>query len=171
MLPLLDAIDRVVEQSAAAASLPVMQMRYLFALAAVYPLAVILRLLPFPKSPTSWAAAVKHIFSVVVTIGLCSFALGPYSWIHSFITTAISYALLRLLPHGIAHKAVFVVRPFPPFLFPPLSLFSFISHSFLTYFFACCCLLSSSASRTCLSGMPSLSDFPLLKKDANLWGV
>jgi hypothetical protein len=150
MLPLLDVIDRAVEQSAAAISLPVMQVRYLFALVAVYPLAVILRLLPSPQSghaSRSWAAAVKHLFSVVVTIGLCTFALGPYSWIHTFITTAISYALLRLLPHGVAHKAVFIV-PFPFLLFFfTLFLFLFILFSSISS-----CNVSSSVWRTCLSG-------------------
>ncbi|ELR25469.1 Membranebound O-acyltransferase domain containing protein 2, putative [Acanthamoeba castellanii str. Neff] len=103
--PLVDALDRAVEQTS---------VRYLFALAAVYPLALVFRLLPYPHhlaaagAGRAWAAAVKHLFSVVITIGICSFALGPYSWVHALVTTLVSYALHRLLPHGIAHKAVFM---------------------------------------------------------------
>jgi hypothetical protein len=114
--PLVDALDRAVEQTAVSASLPAMQVRYLFALAAVYPLALVFRLLPYPHhlaaggAGRAWAAAVKHLFSVVITIGICSFALGPYSWVHALVTTLVSYALHRLLPHGIAHKVVFMVR-------------------------------------------------------------
>lgn len=109
MWEILNAVDQLVVQAAALTAMPVVQVKYLFALLSIYPLALVFRMLP-ATSASSWAATAKHLFSVVISIGLCSFALGPYTWVHTIITTTICYLLLRFLPHNYSHQAVFVVR-------------------------------------------------------------
>jgi len=68
---------------------------------ACYPAALIFRQLP--KSIPS----LKHIFSIVLSIGFITFCLGPYAWIHSFVSSLVTYFLLAVLPHGVAHKVAF----------------------------------------------------------------
>jgi len=81
---------------------PADQLKYLACMLGIIPLSLIFRVLGPGQE------AVKHLVSIVVSVFCCHFCLGPYSWIHSFFTAMVTYALLALLPHGIAHKAVFV---------------------------------------------------------------
>jgi lysophospholipid acyltransferase len=81
---------------------PVDQLKYLSCLLLAVPLSSIFRFLG------SGHENVKHLISIVISIFFCHFSLGEYSWIHSLMVSMISYTLLSLLPHGIAHKAVFV---------------------------------------------------------------
>jgi len=102
------------EQLATATGLPLGHVRYILALAAVCPLALVFRLLSRAghSSPAGSAgvAIIKHLYSIVVSSALGAYAMGHEAWVHPFISTTISWLLLCLLPHGVAHKAVFVVR-------------------------------------------------------------
>src|SRR4051794_39746750 len=64
------------------------QLRYCLALFAAYPLAVIFRLVP---------RQVKPWFSFLVGVLVAQFVLGR-EWIHSFITSTVTYFLVKWTP-------------------------------------------------------------------------
>ncbi len=105
----MEALNATFADLSAQTGFPADQLKYLACLLAAIPLSYIFRLL----GPVRENA--KHVLSIVISIFFCHFSLGEYSWIHSFITAMISYTLLSILPHGVAHKAVFVVHPPPDF--------------------------------------------------------
>lgn len=75
------------------------QLRYVLCLFAAYPLAVVYKLLP--------AAPLKHVFDIVVGILLAQFVLGS-GWVHSFISSAITYFLVKFGPAKYAPYIVFI---------------------------------------------------------------
>eukprot|EP01112_Ceratiomyxa_fruticulosa_P016203 TRINITY_DN4860_c0_g1_i3.p1 TRINITY_DN4860_c0_g1~~TRINITY_DN4860_c0_g1_i3.p1 ORF type:complete len:484 (-),score=92.90 TRINITY_DN4860_c0_g1_i3:100-1551(-) len=77
------------------------QLKTVLCLLASYPFAFILK--SFPNVP-----AVKHVFGIVLGLFFCTYCLGPYAWIHSFVTSTIVYAFLTLLPLRLSYKVVFI---------------------------------------------------------------
>ncbi|ETV90916.1 hypothetical protein, variant 1 [Aphanomyces invadans] len=73
------------------------QLRYCLSLFAAYPLALLFRVLP---------SGVKHWFSFVVGVLMAQFVLGS-QWIHSFITSTITYAVVATVPAKYAPQLVF----------------------------------------------------------------
>jgi hypothetical protein len=82
--------------------LPEDQLKYVFCL-----LVAILLGFVFPLLPRS-AHALKHIFSIAVSVWFCWFCMGTYSWLHPLISSGVAYLFMNFLPHGIAHQVVFV---------------------------------------------------------------
>uniref|UniRef100_A0AAV1TL02 Lysophospholipid acyltransferase n=1 Tax=Peronospora matthiolae TaxID=2874970 RepID=A0AAV1TL02_9STRA len=75
------------------------QLRYVLCLFAAYPLAVVYKLLP--------GASLKHVMDVVVGISMAQFVLGS-GWIHSFISSLITFLLVKFGPPKHAPVLVFV---------------------------------------------------------------
>lgn len=98
----MEALNATFADLSAQTGFPADQLKYLACLLAAIPLSYIFRLLGPGRENA------KHVLSIVISIFFCHFSLGEYSWIHSLVTAMISYTLLSILPHGIAHKAVFV---------------------------------------------------------------
>ena len=88
-------------QLAANTGFPADQLKYIFCLLLLAPIAIPFR---YISSPT-----VKHLWSIVVSSLMLSFCLGPLSLVHSFVSALVSYLMMLYLPHGVAHRAVFVV--------------------------------------------------------------
>jgi uncharacterized membrane protein len=88
----------------AKSGLPADQLKYVCCLLAAIPLGWVFHLLP--RS----APSIRHLFSIIVSIAFASFCLGPYSWAHALLSSGVAYLMMVLLPHGIAHRVVFVVR-------------------------------------------------------------
>eukprot|EP01133_Synstelium_polycarpum_P012201 gene12201-14279_t len=80
--------------------IPVDQIKFVLCMLASYPLAMILKRVP--------NANAKHVMSIVLGIAYCSWSLGHLSWLHSFISSAIVYAIVLFVPDRHAHIAVFV---------------------------------------------------------------
>ncbi|GLD95209.1 hypothetical protein PINS_up003851 [Pythium insidiosum] len=75
------------------------QVRYVLCLFAAYPFAVIYRLLPSPS--------LKHLFDILVGGALAHFVLGS-GWVHSFISSLITYLLVCFAPARFAPHIVFL---------------------------------------------------------------
>lgn len=75
------------------------QLRYVLCLFAAYPLAVVYKLLP--------TASLKHVFDIVVGILLAQFVLGS-GWVHSFVSAAVTYTLVKFGPAKYAPSIVFI---------------------------------------------------------------
>lgn len=75
------------------------QVRYVLCLFAAYPLAVVYKLLP--------SASLKHLFDIAVGISLAQFVLGS-GWVHSFISSFLTYLLVKFGPPKFAPYLVFV---------------------------------------------------------------
>jgi hypothetical protein len=75
------------------------QVRYVLCLFAAYPLAVFYKLLP--------SASLKHVFDIAVGISLAQFVLGS-GWVHSFISSFITYLLVKFGPPKYAPYIVFL---------------------------------------------------------------
>ncbi|KAF0701623.1 Aste57867_7951 [Aphanomyces stellatus] len=73
------------------------QLRYCLSLFAAYPLALIFRALP---------TRAKHWFSFLAGVLMAQFVLGS-QWIHSFITSTVTYVLVRFAPASVAPQLVF----------------------------------------------------------------
>ena len=75
------------------------QLRYVLSLFAMYPFAILYALLP--------NGSTKHLFSIILGVSAAQFVFGS-AWIHSFITSAITYSLVRFGPAKYAPYIVFV---------------------------------------------------------------
>lgn len=75
------------------------QLRYVLCLFMVYPLALIYRKIP--------SATFKHTIDVIVGVLIAQLVLQS-AWIHSFITSTITYFLLCTLPPAYAPVCVFI---------------------------------------------------------------
>ncbi|ETV66625.1 hypothetical protein H257_16933 [Aphanomyces astaci] len=73
------------------------QLRYCLSLFAAYPLALVFRLLP---------VGLKHWFSFVVGVLMAQFVLGS-QWIHSLITSTVTYAIVAAAPSAYSPQLVF----------------------------------------------------------------
>lgn len=74
------------------------QLRYVISLFAIYPLAFFFSQL---TSPT-----MKHLYSILWGLAIAQFVLGS-GWVHSFITSLISYLLVKFGPGKFAPQLVF----------------------------------------------------------------
>ncbi len=99
----MEAIDATFNTLSQSVGFPPDQLKYLVCLFTAIPLAQVFRLVGPGKE------TVKHVFSIVVSIFFCEFCLGHFSWLHSFISSTVCYLIMKTFPHGVAHKAVFVV--------------------------------------------------------------
>ncbi|CAH0488773.1 unnamed protein product [Peronospora farinosa] len=75
------------------------QLRYVLCLFAAYPLAVVYKLLP--------NASLKHMMDVAVGLSMAQFVLGS-GWIHSFISSFLTYLLVKFGPPKHAPSIVFL---------------------------------------------------------------
>ena len=50
----------------------------------------------------------KHVLSIAISIYMCEFCLGAYSWIHSLITILVTYVLVKFCPPAKLPTIVFV---------------------------------------------------------------
>lgn len=73
--------------------------KYMLGMFIVYPFAILLQKLP--------SAVIKHFFSLVGGVFLMQWVYGP-SWIHSFITSAVTYLLCIIAPRKHLPMVVFV---------------------------------------------------------------
>lgn len=94
-------LDAAVVEFAAGVGFPADQLKYVACIMAAMPLGLLFRFLP-------QSSAVKHLFSIVTSISMLIFCLGPSQWLHSFVTSLATYVLLVVLPKSVAHTAVFV---------------------------------------------------------------
>lgn len=67
---------------------------------AAYPIAALWSRLPYSK--------IRHVYSVAAGLSLLIFCLGPIAWIHSFITSSVTYVIVRSFPPRLANKLVFI---------------------------------------------------------------
>lgn len=88
-----------VAELSAALGLATDQLRYVLCLFAAYPLAGVYKLLP--------SAALKHVFDIVVGVLAAQFVLGS-GWVHSLLSAAVSYALVKFGPAKYAPYIVFL---------------------------------------------------------------
>ncbi|KAI9913169.1 hypothetical protein PsorP6_005624 [Peronosclerospora sorghi] len=77
------------------------QLSYVLCLFAVYPLAVVYKLLP--------SATLKHVMDILVGVSIAQFVLGS-SWIHSFLASGLTYVLVKCGPPKHTPSIVFVVN-------------------------------------------------------------
>ncbi|CAI5733884.1 unnamed protein product [Peronospora destructor] len=75
------------------------QLRYVLCLFAAYPLAVVYKLLP--------SASLKHMMDVAVGLSMAQFVLGS-GWVHSFISSFVTYLLVKFEPPKHAPSIVFL---------------------------------------------------------------
>ncbi|KAF1334340.1 Lysophospholipid acyltransferase, partial [Globisporangium splendens] len=94
-----DAANAQVASLSASLGLATDQLRYVLCLFAAYPLAVVYKLLP--------SASLKHVFDIVVGVLLAQFVLGS-GWVHSFISSFITYVLVKFGPAKYAPYIVFL---------------------------------------------------------------
>lgn len=82
---------------------PVDQLKFLICLLLGYPAGFAFRKLQQPAS--------KHLFSIILSIVLSTFSLGPSAFLHTIFSSTITYLIMKFLPHGMAHKVnlVFVL--------------------------------------------------------------
>lgn len=99
LAPLLEPIDNLVASSVAASGLAEDQVKYIYCLLFAVPFGWLFRVLPN-------VPALKHVLSIVISIILCSWTLGQYSWVHAVVSSLISWLLVRLLPARHAPTAV-----------------------------------------------------------------
>ncbi|EGC40111.1 hypothetical protein DICPUDRAFT_52171 [Dictyostelium purpureum] len=78
---------------------PADQIKTVICLLASYPFAYLLRKLP--------NANLKHMLNIFLGIAYCTWSLGQWSWVHSFISSLISYGLLMVLPRRYSQLVVF----------------------------------------------------------------
>ncbi|KAM9989345.1 hypothetical protein ACTFIY_005386 [Dictyostelium cf. discoideum] len=74
-----------------ATGFPVDQVKTVICLLMSYPFAAILKKLP--------SANLKHIMNICLGVFYCTWSLGEWSWLHSFISSLISYGLLMVIPN------------------------------------------------------------------------
>lgn len=86
--------------TAASLGMDVMLFKYTISLFLVYPLALIFYYLP--------GKSIKHLFSFVVGFLMVQWIFGP-DWIHTFITSLLTYLLTRLIPGKSMPVLVFIV--------------------------------------------------------------
>ncbi|POM61381.1 Lysophospholipid acyltransferase, partial [Phytophthora palmivora] len=75
------------------------QLCYVLCLFAAYPLAVVYKLLP--------AASLKHLFDVILGVSMAQFVLGS-GWVHSFLSSLITYLLVKFGPSKYTPGLVFL---------------------------------------------------------------
>ncbi|GMF46478.1 unnamed protein product [Phytophthora fragariaefolia] len=75
------------------------QLRYVLCLFAAYPLALVYKLLP--------SASLKHVMDVAVGVSVAQFVLGS-GWVHSFVSSLLTYALVKFGPARHAPTLVFL---------------------------------------------------------------
>jgi len=96
-----DNVEATVATWASGSGLPLDQFKYILGLILQIPLGFAFKALP--NSPT-----LKHLVSIFASIALSTFTLGKWSWVHSFISSTVTYLIIRVIPHGTAHKVAFV---------------------------------------------------------------
>jgi lysophospholipid acyltransferase len=94
-------IDNLFVQLSLMLGMPKDQLKYLFCMLITIPLGWLFIRLPKNKN-------LRHIFSMSVGLTLCAFCLGPFAFIHSFISSSVTYLLLFLLPHKKSPFYVFI---------------------------------------------------------------
>nr|BAJ99089.1 predicted protein [Hordeum vulgare subsp. vulgare] len=99
LAPLLAPIDDLVASSVAASGLAEDQVKYIYCLLFAVPFGWLFRVLP--NLP-----ALKHALSIIISIVLCSWTLGQYSWVHAVVSSLVTWLLVRLLPPRHAATAV-----------------------------------------------------------------
>ncbi|GMF13176.1 unnamed protein product [Phytophthora lilii] len=80
---------------------PLDQLRCVACLLAAYPLAVVVRKLP--------SAAAKHWLHICVGVSIAQFVYGA-GWLHSLLSSLLTYALVRVLPPKHAPFIVFIAN-------------------------------------------------------------
>src|SRR3990167_3894008 len=86
--------------------LPDDQLRYVASMVAIIPLGFLYFLL-FVKNQ-KLPRAMAHVFSILVSLALLSYCLGPWAFLYSAGSALVTYLLLAFLPMSIAHWVVFV---------------------------------------------------------------
>eukprot|EP01113_Clastostelium_recurvatum_P026253 TRINITY_DN3152_c0_g2_i3.p1 TRINITY_DN3152_c0_g2~~TRINITY_DN3152_c0_g2_i3.p1 ORF type:complete len:490 (-),score=107.59 TRINITY_DN3152_c0_g2_i3:21-1490(-) len=81
-------------------SFPEDQLRTVLCLLLAYPLAFLLKYINNQH--------VKHVYGIVFGLVFCTWCLGEWAWVHSFISSTIVYIMLRVLPIQYSYKVVFV---------------------------------------------------------------
>jgi len=97
----MNAIDGVFDTLAGQIGFPSDQLKFITSLLLTYPASLVFQLIPRD------AYNQKHIYSIVLSITLLTFCCGTHAWIHSFVSSLVTYLLLKFLPFGIAHKVAF----------------------------------------------------------------
>lgn len=92
-------IDSKIEPIATSTGMQLTVIKYTLSLFLVYPLAFLLRKIP--------NTTIKHLFSCIIGIFLMQWIYGV-DWIHSFITTAVTYLLCLIVPRKYVHIVVFI---------------------------------------------------------------
>eukprot|EP01116_Phalansterium_solitarium_P011443 TRINITY_DN27123_c0_g1_i1.p1 TRINITY_DN27123_c0_g1~~TRINITY_DN27123_c0_g1_i1.p1 ORF type:complete len:475 (+),score=132.32 TRINITY_DN27123_c0_g1_i1:217-1641(+) len=97
----MEVIDAAFNELAANVGFPADQLKFLFSLFASYPLGFLMKYLP--NSPS-----LKHMYSIVFSALFSWLCLGPFAIFHSVFSSFVAYLMMATLPHGTAHKVVFV---------------------------------------------------------------
>ncbi|KAL6071178.1 Lysophospholipid acyltransferase [Balamuthia mandrillaris] len=93
-------VDAVYSDLSLKTGFPADQLKCLSCWFVAVPLAVLFRYVP--------GTSLRHLFSILVSIGFCLFCLGPFSWGHAVFSSAVTYLILLLCPLRYAHRLVFV---------------------------------------------------------------
>lgn len=94
-------MDSIFQQLSSTVGMPKDQLKYLFCMIITIPLGWIFIRLPKNKN-------LRHLFAMSVGLALCAFCLGPFAFIHSFISSIVTYLLLSYLPHKKSPFYVFI---------------------------------------------------------------
>lgn len=105
--PFWDEMDTYFQLASDSVGFPPDQVKFVVCLLVGYPLAFLLRV--FPDTP-----ALKHWYSIVISLFFCRLCLGPWTWFPSFSTSLICYAIVWAdsrygQKEPVAQKVVFVV--------------------------------------------------------------
>lgn len=87
------AADAWFQAQAEALGAPVDLLKYVACLLALVPVGFL-----FARLPRATPAVMKHLFSIVVSIGMATFCLGPTAWIHSFTAALGTWLLMHVVP-------------------------------------------------------------------------
>eukprot|EP01132_Coremiostelium_polycephalum_P004175 gene4175-5225_t len=79
---------------------PLDQVKTVICMIISYPMAMIMKRLP--------NATMKHLMNIGLGIFYCTWSLGSYSWVHSFVSALIVYVMMSVLPRKSAPLAVFI---------------------------------------------------------------
>eukprot|EP01117_Protostelium_nocturnum_P011104 TRINITY_DN4032_c0_g1_i1.p1 TRINITY_DN4032_c0_g1~~TRINITY_DN4032_c0_g1_i1.p1 ORF type:complete len:466 (-),score=113.71 TRINITY_DN4032_c0_g1_i1:43-1440(-) len=94
-------IDSYFQSLSSSVGFPADQLKFLFSILCSYPACYLFHALPRDSKN------LKHLFSIILSLNFLTFCCGTTAWIHSFVSSLVTYLILKFLPHGVAHKVAF----------------------------------------------------------------
>jgi hypothetical protein len=101
VMAVLSLIDDALDAAVAGSGLAEDQVKYIFCLLFAVPFGWMFRVLP--NIPT-----LKHLISIVISLILCSWTLGEFSWVHAVVSSLVTWLLVLVLPARHAPTVVMI---------------------------------------------------------------